>query len=207
MVFSELYELVVNRDVRPERPEDDEAPGLSDAVWDVAEACWTKNPRQRPTAGAASEKIAQIIKENTLSSFGGLAIRPPNPPPPTPVTPADVDGDRTARQLPPPPPQPPSVIGNRPVSPLSPLHHGGPRDANQTLPARPPNQPPPTRLSPAIPPPPPPLAPPPYTPVESLYAPVQPLSLAPRVRTPQPSSPAGPISILDCGSRSSSPSL
>lgn len=189
--FNEFFDLVVSRDVRPERPEDDEAPGLTDAVWELAEACWIKDPKRRPTASAASEMVAQIIKQNTLSSFGGLAMRPPNPPPPTPV---DSDGDRTARQLP--PMSPPSVLGGRPGPgpPLSQERQVVPRDSNRTPPARPPGPPPPIRqlpVTPLLPPP-----PPPYTAVGARYEPVQPLTPIPRVaprelaRTPRPSSPA-----------------
>jgi len=47
--FSEFVELVVGQDVRPECP-DAEDSQLSDAVWRLAEKCWVKDPKDRPTA-------------------------------------------------------------------------------------------------------------------------------------------------------------
>jgi WD40 repeat protein len=44
-----LVELVVKQGVRPERPDDEDAPQLSDAIWELAEACWVKDPKVRPT--------------------------------------------------------------------------------------------------------------------------------------------------------------
>ena len=34
--------FVVKYNARPERPEDKEAPTLSDAIWEVAEQCWVR---------------------------------------------------------------------------------------------------------------------------------------------------------------------
>ncbi|KZP05089.1 kinase-like protein, partial [Athelia psychrophila] len=55
----DFIELVVKMDVRPERPEEDEfvSSGLTNAVWEVAEHCWTKNPSERPTADALCDTL------------------------------------------------------------------------------------------------------------------------------------------------------
>jgi serine/threonine protein kinase len=50
IIHASFFELVVCRNVRPERPDDDSAPQLSDVVWKLAERCWVKDPKSRPTA-------------------------------------------------------------------------------------------------------------------------------------------------------------
>jgi len=41
--YCDFIELV-RQDVRPQRPDDEDAPALSDAVWDIAEKCWVEDP-------------------------------------------------------------------------------------------------------------------------------------------------------------------
>ncbi|KZP30555.1 kinase-like protein, partial [Athelia psychrophila] len=50
--YGDFYELVIQRDLRPERPEDAKIKrrGLSDAMWDLAQRCWKKSANERPTA-------------------------------------------------------------------------------------------------------------------------------------------------------------
>ena len=47
-------------DVRPEPPDDDDTPQLSDAVWKLAEICWVKDPKRRPTASAVCDTIISV---------------------------------------------------------------------------------------------------------------------------------------------------
>jgi hypothetical protein len=47
---SDFIELVVNQNVRPERPNLREAPQLSDSIWLLAQQCWVKDPHMRPSA-------------------------------------------------------------------------------------------------------------------------------------------------------------
>ena len=54
-------ELVVQRGVRPERPDDEDAPQLSDAVWELAERCWVKDPKVRPTASAVCDTLLHLL--------------------------------------------------------------------------------------------------------------------------------------------------
>ena len=52
----------MHRDVRPERPDCEEAPQLSDAVWGFAEKCWVKDPRAgRPLALCATHSLTCVI--------------------------------------------------------------------------------------------------------------------------------------------------
>jgi serine/threonine protein kinase len=71
----DFIELVVQRDVRPERPEDDETPHLSDAVWALAEQCWVKDPKQRPTAIAVCDTISHLL-ETTAAQAAQTQLQP-----------------------------------------------------------------------------------------------------------------------------------
>ena len=55
--FSDFIELVVRQDVRPLRPDSDEAPYLTDGVWQLAERCWTKDPLARPSISMVCDAI------------------------------------------------------------------------------------------------------------------------------------------------------
>ena len=61
LIFSDFVELVVRQDVRPERPDSEDASQLSDAIWDLAEACWVKDPKKRPTAAAACTILSHLL--------------------------------------------------------------------------------------------------------------------------------------------------
>jgi WD40 repeat protein len=56
----DFIELVTRRNVRPERPDVEDAPHLSDAIWKLAETCWVKDPTKRPTASAVSHTLSQL---------------------------------------------------------------------------------------------------------------------------------------------------
>lgn len=65
--YGVFIQLVVMQDVRPERPEDEDAPKLSDAIWELAEQCWVKNAKKRPTANAASHIISRLLSSDKLT--------------------------------------------------------------------------------------------------------------------------------------------
>jgi WD40 repeat protein len=50
----------VFRDVRPEQPDDEDAPHLSDAIWGLATKCWVKEPTHRPTASAVCNTLSHL---------------------------------------------------------------------------------------------------------------------------------------------------
>ena len=58
---ADFVELVTKQDVRPERPENEDAPQLSDALWALAEQCWIKDPKRRPTAGAVCDAVSHLL--------------------------------------------------------------------------------------------------------------------------------------------------
>src|SRR5882762_5342347 len=61
LAFSQFVELVVERDVRPERPDNKDAPQLSDKLWELAEKCWVKDPKSRPTASAVCATLSHLL--------------------------------------------------------------------------------------------------------------------------------------------------
>jgi len=58
---SDFLEIVVRQDIRPERPDNEDAPWLSDAVWELTEKCWVKDPKHRPTAGAVCHTLSHLL--------------------------------------------------------------------------------------------------------------------------------------------------
>ena len=63
-----LLELVVDRHVRPEQPDDDEAPRMTDDVWQLAERCWIKDPQSRPIASVLVETVKQLLLDTSVNA-------------------------------------------------------------------------------------------------------------------------------------------
>ncbi|KAJ7762903.1 kinase-like domain-containing protein [Mycena metata] len=61
--FNDFIEVILRMDVRPKRPDEEDAPRLTDAVWDLAQSCWVKNPKARPTARNIHDTVAHLIKD------------------------------------------------------------------------------------------------------------------------------------------------
>lgn len=86
LTFAEFVELVVRQDVRPERPDDEDAPYLSDGIWELAKRCWVKDPKRRPTASIVCDtllhllEIAPTLLVSTPSSASMSVPPPPLPP-------------------------------------------------------------------------------------------------------------------------------
>ena len=57
---------MARQNVRPERPDNEDAPHLSDAVWELAERCWVKNPKERPTAKIVCDRITDLLSATVL---------------------------------------------------------------------------------------------------------------------------------------------
>lgn len=62
---AEFTLLVCHENVRPDRPYEDEAPQLTDAVWHLAEDCWAKNPTSRPSANAVCDTVSTFLNDVT----------------------------------------------------------------------------------------------------------------------------------------------
>jgi hypothetical protein len=58
---TKLCELVVDQHVRPERPNNDEAPQLTDGIWQLAEHCWASDPVRWPISDDICDQIRTIL--------------------------------------------------------------------------------------------------------------------------------------------------
>ena len=59
--FFEFIELVAKQDLRPARPDYEDAPQLSDKIWALSEQCWAKDPKHRPTASTICGTISDLL--------------------------------------------------------------------------------------------------------------------------------------------------
>lgn len=66
--YGDFIDLVVNGDVRPERPEEEDTPGFPDGVWKLAEACWVKEPKRRPNANDVCNTISKLLEGNPVTT-------------------------------------------------------------------------------------------------------------------------------------------
>ncbi|KAF9055624.1 kinase-like domain-containing protein [Panaeolus papilionaceus] len=55
-----LREVVVNINTRPDRPDETEAPTLTDDVWRLATECWAANPSFRPAAPIICDRLQKL---------------------------------------------------------------------------------------------------------------------------------------------------
>jgi len=73
--YADFIELVVRQDVRPERPDEDDATQLSDAIWELAEKCWVKDPKRRLGVDSVCDALSSLLNPTPASQ------PPPSPPP------------------------------------------------------------------------------------------------------------------------------
>jgi WD40 repeat protein len=90
--YADFIELVARCDLRPERPDSEDAPHLLDAIWDLAEKCWVKDPKCRPTASGVCNIVSHILDIAALSQLTSdlspsHTIFQPNPPRPLIIPP------------------------------------------------------------------------------------------------------------------------
>lgn len=65
--YNDFTELVARKELRPERPDDEDAPNLSDAIWGLAEQCWVHVPKKRPTADRVCSIISHLLEAETVT--------------------------------------------------------------------------------------------------------------------------------------------
>ncbi|KAF7350710.1 Kinase-like protein [Mycena sanguinolenta] len=91
--YGDFVEVMFRRDVRPERPEQDECPRMNDGIWHLAECCWNKDAKARPTARQIHDTIKRLMlgysREPVVAAlFGQTSPRIlPSPPAPGPLPP------------------------------------------------------------------------------------------------------------------------
>ncbi|KAJ7644865.1 kinase-like domain-containing protein [Roridomyces roridus] len=71
MAYADFIEMVFKLDVRPERPEEEECPQLTNGIWDLAEQCWRKDARSRPAARQVHDMVKILMTRQV-----GKAISP-----------------------------------------------------------------------------------------------------------------------------------
>jgi hypothetical protein len=69
----------VEKNVRPERPNQDEAPKLCDDIWELALKCWRKEPPRRPTADSVCETISHLLETRNTVGVQAPLIADGNP--------------------------------------------------------------------------------------------------------------------------------
>lgn len=74
-----FLDLVVERNVRPERPDEDDGPQVPDTIWELAERCWVKDPKNRPTARTVCDTLSQILNNSGDIERPVVAPSPPQP--------------------------------------------------------------------------------------------------------------------------------
>ncbi|KAF7358833.1 Kinase-like protein [Mycena sanguinolenta] len=57
----DFIELVFRLGVRPERPDENECPRMNDGIWGLAERCWAKDAKVRPTARQLHDSIKELM--------------------------------------------------------------------------------------------------------------------------------------------------
>ncbi|KAJ6562386.1 kinase-like domain-containing protein [Mycena capillaripes] len=61
--FGDFIELVFKLGVRPDRPDEEEGRQMGDDIWALAERCWDKDPKARPTARQIYDSINIILRD------------------------------------------------------------------------------------------------------------------------------------------------
>jgi len=61
-----LIDLILQNNIRPEKPNPDSAPHFTYNIWELAEQCWVKEATERPSAYSVSLKIGAFIRIQDL---------------------------------------------------------------------------------------------------------------------------------------------
>lgn len=72
IAHGDFIELVVKQDVRPERPDNEDIPVLTDAIWDLAEKCWIKDSQMRPIASTLCDLISYLLETDVNPTQSAL---------------------------------------------------------------------------------------------------------------------------------------
>jgi hypothetical protein len=68
--YSEFMKLIAIEGHRPERPDRDEAPQLTDEIWRLAERCWEGTASARPAIDEVCETIAPSVNASNVPRDG-----------------------------------------------------------------------------------------------------------------------------------------
>ncbi|KAJ7142948.1 kinase-like domain-containing protein [Mycena epipterygia] len=68
VAYWDFLEVVFRLGVRPERPDPDDFPKLTDSIWSLAEMCWVKDAKSRPTARHIHDTITNHISAVSMDA-------------------------------------------------------------------------------------------------------------------------------------------
>ena len=71
--------LAVLDGMRPARPENAEAIGFGEGVWDLVERCWNEDRTQRPGSGDVRQRLTVAASLSSSVPPGSMAVLPPIP--------------------------------------------------------------------------------------------------------------------------------
>ncbi|KAF8887344.1 kinase-like domain-containing protein [Infundibulicybe gibba] len=77
LAYTDFVDLVVGKNVRPEKPDEEDAPDLSDELWALAEACWVKAARERPDAVTVCDEMTRCWSINQGSARATIEASSP----------------------------------------------------------------------------------------------------------------------------------
>ncbi|KAJ6451383.1 hypothetical protein C8R47DRAFT_1204533 [Mycena vitilis] len=72
---SEFREVVSKQQIRPPRPDAEDAPKLNEQVWTLAELCWLHDPKARPLASTLRETVMTVKEEKAVHSSARVTTR------------------------------------------------------------------------------------------------------------------------------------
>lgn len=67
---------MVDRNIRPKRPNKQDAPYLCDTFWRLLESCWDKDVMKRPVAESVYQTITEVIQRDGTCTVMGVAQTP-----------------------------------------------------------------------------------------------------------------------------------
>jgi hypothetical protein len=76
IAHADFIQLVVNRGVRPERPNDRHPFKISDALWSLVEACWVGAPQDRPSTSVVCDTLLGILNRTTRTASSVITSSP-----------------------------------------------------------------------------------------------------------------------------------
>lgn len=63
--ISQLPSLVI-QNIRPDQPDEEDCPDMTDEIWSIITQCWANNPKERPGADAVGHMIADLCQNDSF---------------------------------------------------------------------------------------------------------------------------------------------
>jgi hypothetical protein len=66
--YTDFEALVADRDVRPEQPDEDDAPQMTEDAWELAVRCWAKDSRARPNINIVCDAMNRLLEAQPITT-------------------------------------------------------------------------------------------------------------------------------------------